>query len=224
MTEVRAEPLLARLVRGEGYAGGPQVVAELRRVIASGQVPPGTPVPLDEVARFFDLSRIPVREALMTLVGEGLLQHRPRLGYTVTELTADELLEMYLARQALEEAAMTTAARRAGATDRARAQEACRRELEVAGDPVAYQASSRVFHESLSTPCRMPRLLHMLGIAWNVTEPAQAMRRVEGADRHQLQAEHANMLAAFVAGDAEALVGLVRDHNQHVMQAVARIS
>ena len=42
-----------------------EVLLELRRVILAGNASPGTPIPLDEVARFFDCSLIPVRESLL---------------------------------------------------------------------------------------------------------------------------------------------------------------
>ena len=40
---------------------------------------------LDEVAAVFGVSRIPVREALKTLIGEGLVEHRPNAGYAVAK-------------------------------------------------------------------------------------------------------------------------------------------
>ncbi len=63
--------LLGWLSRPTGYVSGPQVLTELRRAIVSGQVPPGTAIPLDEVADFFGVSRIPVREALKPCSARG---------------------------------------------------------------------------------------------------------------------------------------------------------
>ncbi len=45
-----------------------------------------------------------MREALKTLTGEGLIQHRRNFGYSVPRLTASELAEMYIVRQTLESA------------------------------------------------------------------------------------------------------------------------
>ena len=59
------------------------VLDGLRRVILAGDAPPGLTVPPEDVATVFGVSVIPVREALKTLVGEGLVEHRPRGGYTV---------------------------------------------------------------------------------------------------------------------------------------------
>src|SRR6476661_4897273 len=116
----RRSGIVGLLVRPEGYVSGPQVLSELRRVIASGAVPPGSPIPLDDVAAFFGVSLIPVREALKTLLGEGLLAHQPRLGYTVTELSSAELDELYVVRGALEAAALDAAVRNATPADHER--------------------------------------------------------------------------------------------------------
>ncbi|MDR3664367.1 MAG: GntR family transcriptional regulator, partial [Mycobacterium sp.] len=92
--------------------GRPQrtVVTELRRVILRGDAPPGTPVPLAEVAELFGISHIPVREALKTLIGEGLVTHRPNSGYAVARMSKQELHETCLVRAALEGAALAVAA------------------------------------------------------------------------------------------------------------------
>jgi len=74
------------------------ILDEVRRAILSGAVPPGSPIPVDETADLFGVSRIPIREALKTLIGEGLVDHQPRAGYTVARLTVQEFREIYLVR------------------------------------------------------------------------------------------------------------------------------
>lgn len=80
----RRSLLIARLRGdlGDDLAGSGQqvILGHLRRVILDGDVLPGTAIPVDEVAELFGNSRIPVREALKTLVGEGLVDHKPRSG------------------------------------------------------------------------------------------------------------------------------------------------
>lgn len=221
----RQSGIVSLLVRQGAYASGPEILAELRRAIASGRVPPGSPIPLDDVAAFFGVSLIPVREALKTLLGEGLLEHQPRLGYTVTALSQAELDELYVVRGALEAAALDAATRQAGPSDHARARAA--HELlgaaVEAGDAEAFQRSSRGFHEALLAPCRMPRLLHMLEIAWNLTEPVQTMMRVTDEERVQMQGDHEQMLDAFMSRDAERLKGLAETHHARLTACIARI-
>jgi len=107
--------LVARLVSvNPGQPCGQQeILEELRRVILAGEAAPGTFIPLDAVAQFFAVSVIPVRESLKTLIGEGLVDHVPRGGYRVAQLTRDELREFYVIREVLEAAALRSAVARA---------------------------------------------------------------------------------------------------------------
>jgi DNA-binding GntR family transcriptional regulator len=221
----RRSGIVGLLVRPDGYVSGPQVLSELRRVIASGAVPPGSPIPLDDVAAFFGVSLIPVREALKTLLGEGLLEHQPRLGYTVTALSAAELDELYVVRGALEAAALDAAALHSTPTDHARATAIHEQLVQavVDGDAAGFQRASREFHEALLAPCRMPRLLHMLDIAWNLTEPVQTMMRTTEQDRAGMREDHQQMLDAFVARDAETLKSVAEAHHDRLTACIARI-
>jgi DNA-binding GntR family transcriptional regulator len=227
MTQPRRQSgIVSLLTREDAYVSGPQVLSELRRVIASGRVPPGSPIPLDDVAAFFGVSLIPVREALKTLLGEGLLEHQPRLGYTVTALSQAELDELYVVRGALEAAALEAAVRQSTPSDHDRAtavHDALGRAV-AADDAVGFQRASREFHEALLSPCRMPRLLHMLDIAWNLTEPVQTMMRTTEEDRAGMREDHQLMLDAFVARDAEALKSAADAHHARLTACIARIS
>ena len=201
-----------------GRPGGSQeaILTELRRVILSGDVPPGTPIPLDEVATLFGVSRIPVREALKTLVGEGLVDHRPRSGYAVARLTRGEFQELYLVRGVLESAALAAAVTRAGPADDEVAEHALRAmDVAISQDDVrAYHRESRHFHLALIRPSGMLRLQTMLESAWNMTEPFRPMTLISEAERTHLHTEHADMFAAFVARDRDALLDVSGRHMQ----------
>lgn len=218
--------IVSLLVRHDRYVSGPQILGELRRVIASGRVPPGSPLPLDDVAAFFGVSLIPVREALKTLLGEGLLEHQPRLGYTVTALSPAELDELYVVRGALEAAAIEAAVRNSSAADhaRARAVHNAMADAVSAADVAGFQRASREFHDALLAPCRMPRLLHMLDVAWNLTEPVQTMMRVTPTERAAMQQDHEEMLDAFTTRDVERMVAAARTHHERLTACIARPS
>ena len=194
------------------------IVDELRRVILDGAVPPGTPIPVGEVAEMFGVSHIPVRESLKTLTAEGLVQHRQNSGYAVAQLTASELVEMYLVRETLESAAMAAAVVHASDSDRAHlaeVHETLQQALKF-DDAQAYHRHSRQFHMALSRPSRMLRLVHMLESAWNITEPVQLMVHVEPQQRILLHEDHRVMLDAFLAGDAEGLLAAAAVHNRRL--------
>lgn len=230
MTDRRHSAALFKAVVGNGGAGqggGPQgsILDELRRVILAGAVPPGTPIPVGEVAEMFKVSHIPVRESLKTLTGEGLVQHRPNAGYAVAQLTSSELSEMYIVRETLESAAMAAAVANATDADRNHLTEV-HHTLEQTlkfDDAQAYHRQSRLFHLALSRPSRMLRLVHMLESAWNITEPVQLMVHVEQGQRALLHKDHQLMLTAFLHGDAEALLSIAAAHNKRLNNVVASL-
>jgi DNA-binding GntR family transcriptional regulator len=208
-------------------AGGSQqsIVDELRRVILDGAVPPGTPIPVSEVAELFGVSPIPVRESLKTLTGEGLVAHQTNIGYAVAQLTASELAEMYIVRETLESAALAAAVLRA--TDAERAHVAHTNQLlEDAvdeDDPQTYHRQSRIFHMGLTRPSGMLRLIHMLESAWNITEPVQVMVHVEHAQRARLHEDHGDMLEAFLNRDVDRLLASSAAHHRRLNEVVATL-
>ncbi|HEV7973993.1 GntR family transcriptional regulator [Amycolatopsis sp.] len=219
----RRSALIARLVSEHPHSSQAAILDELRRCLLDGEVPPGTPIPLDEVAAVFGVSVIPVRESLKTLIGEGLVEHRPNAGYAVAKLTVAELREMYLVREVLETAALTAAVTSADESDDARAR-AAHQALEdaiLANDVRGYHRESRSFHLALVRSCGMQRLLKMLESAWNVTEPVQPMAHVAESERETLHLDHNEMLTAFVARDTAALLRAAGTHHGRLRSSLA---
>ncbi|HEX2063893.1 MAG TPA: GntR family transcriptional regulator [Acidimicrobiales bacterium] len=195
------------------------VLQELRRRIHDGELRPGTVIRVDAVAGALGGSRIPVREALMILEGEGLVTHRPHVGFTVPSLTAEELEEIYFVRALLEDEALRRALENTSDADRAAAREACRAAGEALhhGQVNAFSDHGRRFHEALLVPCRMPRLLRLLAGLWEATESYRAANSLDRSGQEILQAEHQVMLDAFVSGDEQRLVEAAEQHRQHLL-------
>ena len=195
------------------------VLQELRRRIHDGELRPGTVIRVDAVAGALGVSRIPVREALMILEGEGLVTHRPHVGFTVPSLTAEELEEIYFVRALLEDEALRRALANTTDADRAAAREACRAAEEALqdGQVNAFSDNGRRFHEALLVPCRMPRLLRLLAGLWEATESYRAANSLDRTGQEILQAEHQIMLDAFVAGDEQRLIEAAEQHRQHLL-------
>jgi len=85
------------------------VLTELRRAIGSGELRPGEQVLQDALAERFGVSRVPLREALKILEGEGQVVYRPHRGYFVAELDVADLREVYRIRDLLESEAVRVA-------------------------------------------------------------------------------------------------------------------
>ena len=78
----------------------------LREEIVSGKYPPGTRLNESQIAREFEISRIPVREALVRLRESGLVMKHDRRGMFVTELSRDEIQRINSVRIILEAEAL----------------------------------------------------------------------------------------------------------------------
>jgi DNA-binding GntR family transcriptional regulator len=78
------------------------VVNGIRQMILNGHLKPGDRLRQDELAKTFDVSTMPIREALRQLQVEGLVVFRPRRGATVARFTVSDYEEIYLIREALE--------------------------------------------------------------------------------------------------------------------------
>lgn len=79
-----------------------RVYTELKRAILEGHFPPGELLPEDFLTNATGASRTPVREALVQLQGEGLVEIVPRKGARVLEMNSEELAELVEARVLLE--------------------------------------------------------------------------------------------------------------------------
>jgi DNA-binding GntR family transcriptional regulator len=92
----------------------PEAVAgALREAILDGVLEPGAWLREAEVARELKVSRTPVRDAFRTLAAEGLVNINANQGAVVSPMTSDDVLELYVMREALEALAARLAARRA---------------------------------------------------------------------------------------------------------------
>ena len=209
---------------GPGAAQG-TILDELRRAILDGDAPPGTRIAVDDIAEFFGVSRIPVREALKTLIAEGLVSQRPRSDYVVAQLVRSELQEFYTVRGVLELAMLAASVAHASVDDDAEAVEAhdALERAVHAGDIRSHHRESRRFHFALLNPSGMGRMLHMLDAAWNMTEPAQPMAQAGPVEGARLHGDHRAMLDAFVARDANALVDAAHHHHAHLQTMIAAL-
>ena len=93
---------------------GEAAYAELLESIRSGVFVPGDRLRETDVAARLNLSRTPVREALRRLEADGIVEHRPRVGAIIRQLSHAELVELYEMRSVLERTAAEMAAKHAG--------------------------------------------------------------------------------------------------------------
>ncbi|XUM01640.1 GntR family transcriptional regulator [Streptomyces venezuelae ATCC 10712] len=153
------------------------VLEELRRAITSGELGPGGPIRQEALAARFEVSRVPLREALKALEAEGLVVHHVHRGYFVAELSLGDLEEIYRIRELLETEAVRTAVRQLP-EDAIEALEEIQEEVERAagaGDVTAMAAANRRFHFTLIEASGMPRLVRLITTLWDSTDAYRSL-------------------------------------------------
>jgi DNA-binding GntR family transcriptional regulator len=89
-----------------------RVYDQVRQAIVRGEIPPGSKISEPALAARYGISRGPLREAMRRLESTNLVERRPNLGARVITLSNDQLLEIYVIREALEGMAARIAAER----------------------------------------------------------------------------------------------------------------
>lgn len=201
------------------------VLAEVRSAITGGQLRPGAPIRQDALAARLEVSRVPLREALKILEGEGLVEHKVHRGYFVTELSLDDLREVYRIRELLEAEAVRQAAARTDAwllETLERAQ--CEVERAgVTGDVTAMAAANRRFHFALFEASGMPRLVRLIGTLWDSTDAYRSLYYAEPPNRERVVQEHRAVLDALRAGDTDDALRRLDRHRAHAVARLERV-
>jgi len=107
------------------------VARYLEKEIIEGSLEPGFRIVPEELARRFNVSKSPVREALFSLEKEGLVTSRPRIGFFVTEIKLGDIEEIYPIRASLNALMLKTMAEREYKPDFIPSIERLLREMEV---------------------------------------------------------------------------------------------
>lgn len=186
----------------------------LENDIVTGAYPAGTR--LDEVmlATRFNVSRTPIREALIELSGAGLVEIRPRRGAFVREIGITRLIEMFEVMADLEAMCGRLAARRITADelkDLENAHEACT-QARAGGDPDAYFHANQTFHETIYKASHNSFLEEQ---ALQLQNRLKVYRRLQLRVPNRISgslSEHGQIVDAIKAGDPLRAADALRQH------------
>jgi DNA-binding GntR family transcriptional regulator len=188
----------------------------VREAILVGRFRPGEALRQESLARQFDASRVPVREALNRLEAEGLVVLRPRRGFIVASLDLQEVIEIFELRMLLEEHAGFVATERRTKADIAEVGKILdhleKIKIDKAANIAKWAAYNRQFHARLFESSRRS---HLCGVASMLRDKVERYVRVEVAMTGHLdraQAEHRKIFKAFLEGDAAGVGRLSRNH------------
>lgn len=191
-----------------------QLIEILRQEIHAGILKPGDQLEEAALSERFDVSRTPVREAVRSLVENGLLEMRSRKGAVVRVLSAKEIIDLFEISAELEAFASRLASERITRADVSTIREGFQdcTDAAEANDAIAYAAANLKFHKAIHEAS---------GNVWLVDQLTQLETRINPYRSIPYQVvgrlprsveEHREIMEAIEAGNGELAANLMRDH------------
>jgi len=192
----------------------------LRTQILTGRLQPGQRLKVSSLAEQHEVSLNVVREALNRLVGEQLVEIQPQQGFAVKGLSAEDLVDLVDQRILFESIALRESIARGDVQWQSSVVAAhhrlSRTPVALADDPEKLNPEWLARHEEFNfvmmEACGSPRLLQMVG---KLVEAAAIYHRALLpliSEDSELETEHAAMLDAILAGDADKAVSVLTAH------------
>lgn len=203
-----------------------RIRSTLAEAIVRGQLGPGSSLDEASLARKFQVSRTPVREAIRQLEAIGFAEARPHRGAVVPRFTPEKLNEMFTVMAEMEALCARYAARNILPAERVALEnlhEACR-EAASRGDTDAYYANNIAFHDAIYHAGHNAFLAEMTLSVRNRVAPFRKLQFERTGRLPESLAEHDRIVEAIIRGDEEGAATLMRTHLQLVRESVGSVS
>jgi DNA-binding GntR family transcriptional regulator len=209
------EPIFDNLVVPAERTGN-LIAHEIRRAILEGRLEPGDVLREEQLARELGTSRTPVREALIELRNEGLVEATATRRAIVRSYDGPELRDIYELRAALEAHAARIAAERNGAAvigelraSIERFKALAGRDDDVIGDLVT---ENLVFHGVIADATGVARLKKMIDQVMVIPKRYRAYAAYVPEHRHKIERDHEDIAEAIGAQDGVLAAARMADH------------
>jgi DNA-binding GntR family transcriptional regulator len=199
------------------------VVDILREKILSGDIKAGEPLRQDALAKEFDVSRIPVREALLQLEAQGLVHFEAHKGATATELSLSKIEELFNLRVLLEGHVLEQAIDKmtVAHTDQAREILASFDEALDTGTRIEkWSELNYAFHETLYRAADMPQTMEIIQQLNTKSDRYIRMQLLFTTGVDKAEQEHNELLELCEKKDTPAAVALLKKHIEEAGDAI----
>jgi DNA-binding GntR family transcriptional regulator len=202
------------------------VFRELRDEIVSMRRKPGEAIAEKQIAESYGVSRTPVREAVLRLADDGLVEVFPQSGTYVSRIPLYRLPEAIVIRKTLEEGTVRHAASRASAADiRAlRANLELQERMRVSGDHEGFHQSDEAFHALLAEISGYPGFWTVIQQVKVQVDRCRRLTLPEPGRLLKVIAEHTAVVEAIAAHDPERAVRSIAAHLDGLRTAVDAVS
>ncbi len=191
------------------------VVETLREKILSGEIKAGQPLRQAALADELNVSRIPIREALLQLEGEGLVSFEPHKGATATELNADQVDELFELRAMLEADLLANSLLRISDETLEEATQLLKKLDKALGKENAANTWSELnsgYHNCLYSAAKRPQTQVLVNMLNKNADRYIRMHLLWAGGISKAESEHNEILALCKARDVEKAVALLKQH------------
>ncbi|VVD93496.1 HTH-type transcriptional regulator McbR [Pandoraea aquatica] len=197
-------------------------IETLRTEILQGKLKAGDRLRQDDLARRLEMSTTPVREALRTLVSEGLVFFDVHRGAVVRGLTVDDVNELYRLRKTLEPMMAEQAMATISEADLTHAQ-ALHAEMLATQDVVKWTELNQAFHAALWASQDESRLAHLIKTLRDASGPYIALSLYMRPVHVEVSnLEHQQMLDEYRARDVAAAKRHTEDHLDATLRIIVK--
>ena len=191
------------------------VAEQIREQILNGDIKGGEPLRQDAIAKKFDASIIPVREALRQLEAEGLVALKSHHGAVATELTLDKVLEWINLRRLIETDLLSAAIDNITEDDLTKAEQILGKFGRAMDERVEIDRWSDYnfeFHSILYAPADRPETMKVLASLHQKCDRYIRLQLLSGDHIERAQAEHQQLIELCRKRDKRAAKSLLNDH------------
>ncbi len=193
-----------------------EVYEQLVNAIAHREIGPEDRLIQEKIATQLDISRTPVREALMRLEQEGVLVVANRGGFRLHQMDDHEVRELYQARAAIEGQAARILAQRNDPKIIKKLRKIVKKEEDIKiASARAYFEANRNIHRSFVELADNRYLLEMFDMIWGKALAFQLFAAIENVDLSNSLGDHMSLVDAIESGDKAAVLEAFVDHIQN---------
>ena len=199
-----------------------QVFVRLRESIVRGELPPNAPLSEQDLCERFNVSRTPVREALINLAEEELVVIYPQFGTFVAPISLEAVRVGQFVREHLECALIVDAAERLDDEGAARVRDVIERQTTAADLDEFYNLDNE-FHALIAELSGHPKVWNVILKAKTQFDRVRYLSVHEPARTAEILAEHRNIADALTARDAGEAQCALRQHLRAVFLTVEKM-
>jgi DNA-binding GntR family transcriptional regulator len=199
------------------------VYEELRRRVVTLELPPGAPLSENELAAQLGTSRTPVRESLILLSQEGLIQVFPKVGSFVSRVDPERVADAQFLREAVEVASLDDVPAEPDADRVAALHANLARQEGADNDPEAFFGLDEEFHLGLLGLAGHERTWPAVAAAKVHLDRARRLGLTENPSMRVFRDQHAAVLEALLQGHRDQARDLLRTHLRAVFSDIERV-